>query len=80
MNMIYADSRHISAESTSFRFSRKMGTQVTEYFRQNGIAIKELFGMFQILFFAGRLFASRLKHDHAQGIGQLIVEFGNFLV
>ena len=57
-----------------------MGTQVAKCFRQNGIAIKELLGMFQIFFFTSSFIASGFKHDHAQGVGQLIVKFGNFLV
>ncbi len=57
-----------------------MGTQVTKCLRQNGIAIKELLGMFHILSFTGSFTASCFKHDHAQGVGQLIVKFGNFLI
>ena len=57
-----------------------MGTQVPKCFRQNRIAIKERLGMFQIILFTGSFVPSRLKHDNAQGVGQLIVEFGNFLV
>jgi hypothetical protein len=79
MNFMHVYSRHNSVES-SFRFSRKMGTQVPKCFRQNRKTIKELLGMFQIIFFTGSLIASGMKHDHAQSVGQLIVKFGNFLV
>jgi len=57
-----------------------MGTQMPKCFRQNRIAIKERLGMFQIILLTGSFVAPGLKHDHAQGVGQLIVKFGNFLV